>query len=88
MKFHLPSYALGVATGVVVSRAPERLRPVMIELAAVATTFSKIARAVVERQREWIEDLWAEVEERLDERFHATRSGNEKSAKDSASVTP
>jgi hypothetical protein len=76
MKFHLPSYILGVATGLAVQGAREKLRPAMVELGTVALEVSKIAWSVVERQREWLEDLWAELDERVRERFQTDRTQN------------
>ena len=76
MKFHLPSYVLGLVSGLAVSGARERVRPVIVELASVATAFSKVGWAVVERQREWFEDLWAEVDERVRQRFKTDRTTN------------
>src|SRR5262249_40581390 len=47
MRFHLPSYALGLATGIAVNTARDRLRPVLVEMAAVAMTFSKVGWALI-----------------------------------------
>jgi hypothetical protein len=76
MKFHLPSYILGLVSGLALRGARERMRPVIVELASVATAFSKIGWGVVERQREWVEDLWAEVDERVRQRFKTDRTSN------------
>jgi hypothetical protein len=84
MLFHFPSYALGLATGLVASGVRDRLRPVLLEAAAVTTTFSKIGWAVVERQREWIEDLWADVQERVAERLRSDKTSNGHSAEGAA----
>ena len=84
MLFHFPSFALGLATGLAASAARDRLRPVLLEAAAVTTTFSKIGWAVVERQREWLEDLWADVQERVGERLRADKTSNGRSTEGAA----
>jgi hypothetical protein len=65
MKFHAPSFVLGVAvtSGLWASRG--RLRPVAVELSALGVHLARIARSLAGRQREDLEDLWAEVENRL-----------------------
>jgi hypothetical protein len=42
-----------------------RLRPVFVELSALGLHLARLGRSLAERQREDMEDLWAEVEERL-----------------------
>jgi len=64
MKFHLPSYLLGVATGAGGAALAPRLRPIALE---VATTFYRAADAVmvrVARSRENFADLLAEARAR------------------------
>jgi hypothetical protein len=87
MRFHLPSFALGLATGIAVNTARDRLRPVLVEMAAVAMTFSKVGWALIERQREWIEDLWADVHERVGERLRTVKTSNGHSTERTAPVS-
>lgn len=64
MKFHLPSYLLGVATGASGAALAPRLRPVALE---IATGFYRAADAVmvrVARSRENLSDLLAEARAR------------------------
>jgi len=63
MKFHVPSFLLGFGTAAALIGARAALRPVLVELGALAVHLGRIGRAVVERQREDLEDLVAEVEE-------------------------
>lgn len=63
MKFHVPSFLLGFATAAALIGARAALRPVLVELGALGVHLGRIGRAVVERQRENIEDLFAEIEE-------------------------
>jgi len=84
LKLHLPSYLLGLATAGVVSLARERLRPVALEMTALGVHFGRIARAIVERQRENAEDLWAEIDERVRQRF---RRGDHVNGREPAPAT-
>lgn len=68
MKIHLPSFLLGFGTAAVAIGARKALRPVLVELGALAVQMARIARAVVERQREHVEDLFADVEETVRKR--------------------
>lgn len=63
MKIHVPSFVLGFATAAVAIGARKALRPVLVELGALGLQMARAARAVVERQREHVEDLYADVEE-------------------------
>lgn len=63
MKFHVPSFLLGFATAAALIGARAALRPVVVELGALLVHFGRIGRAVAERQRENLEDLFAEIEE-------------------------
>jgi hypothetical protein len=81
MKFHPPSFALGVGTAVVVMGAKKHLRPVVVELAALGVHIGRLGLSLVERQREHAEDLWAEVAARVRRRGEAAagsaaRGGN------------
>jgi len=65
MKFHPPSFLLGFASAIVIAATHKRLRPAVVEIAALGVHLGRLARGVVERQREHAEDLWAEVDERV-----------------------
>lgn len=73
MKFHTPSFLLGFGSAVVVVATGKRLRPVLVEIGALGLHMAHLGRAVVERQREHAEDLWAEVEERARDKRRAIR---------------
>jgi hypothetical protein len=64
MKFHTPSFMLGFGSAVVVMGTAKRLKPAVVEIGALGLHLARLGRAVVERQREHAEDMWAEVEER------------------------
>lgn len=68
--FHTASFLIGVAGAIAVVASRHRLRPVLVELAAAGLHLGKVAFAVVDRQREHAEDLWAEIDERVRERAH------------------
>jgi hypothetical protein len=64
MKFHLPSYLLGVATGVGGAALAPKLRPIALE---IATSFYRAADAVMvrlARGRENLSDFLAEARAR------------------------
>jgi hypothetical protein len=73
MRFHVPSFLLGVGVTAALVKTRARLRPVAVEVTALGTHLARLARALVEREREDLEDLWAEVEERLRERAAVAR---------------
>ncbi|WP_233560930.1 hypothetical protein [Sorangium cellulosum] len=64
MRFHPPSFALGVGSAVLLMSKKQHFRPVIVEVAALGVHLGKLGLALVERQREHAEDLWAEVAER------------------------
>lgn len=73
MRFHLPSYLLGVATGASGAAIAPRLRPLVLEL---ATGWYRIADAVlvrVARGREDFSDLLAEARARARDRLRIER---------------
>jgi hypothetical protein len=76
MKFHAPSFFLGVGVAVAYGATRTRLRPVAVELSALGLYLARLGRSVAERHREDLEDLWAEVEERVKERAHARWPGS------------
>jgi hypothetical protein len=65
MKFHPPSFLLGVGLTAAAMSARSRLRPVAVEVGALAVHLARLGRGLVEREREEVEDLWAEVEDRV-----------------------
>jgi hypothetical protein len=68
MKFHLPSFLIGVGSATLARALAPRLRPVVVELGAVWLQMLQLSRGLLERQRETGEDLWAEVQHRAKER--------------------
>jgi len=72
MKFHAPSFLLGVGLTAAAVAARGRLHPIAVEVGALGVHLARLARTLIERRREDLEDLRAEVEERLRERVHAT----------------
>ena len=64
MRFHAPSFLLGVGVTLTIGAFRSRLRPAVVELGALAVHVATLARALVERCREDLEDLKAEVDER------------------------
>jgi hypothetical protein len=65
MRFHPPSFVLGLGSAVVVMGAKQHLRPVFVELAALGVHLGRLGLALLERQREHAEDLWAEIGDRV-----------------------
>lgn len=68
MKFHTPSFLMGFASATVLILTGKRLKPIAVELGALSMHLGHLAWGVVERQREYIEDTWAEIEHRAHER--------------------
>lgn len=64
-RFHPISFLAGVGVASAVLTERHRLRPVVVEIGALGLSLAHVARAIVERQIEHAEDLWAEVEERV-----------------------
>ncbi|WP_437561782.1 hypothetical protein [Sorangium sp. So ce542] len=64
MRFHPPSFALGVGSAVLLMGKKQHLRPVVVEIAALGLHLGRLGLALVERQREHAEDLWAEIADR------------------------
>jgi hypothetical protein len=56
MRFHVPSFMLGFATGVAAVKLYPRLRPLLTEIAAVGYRVADSLRARVARAREDLED--------------------------------
>lgn len=89
MKFHLPSYLLGVASAAAFNATRHRVRPVLVETLVLGKIFVRTGRALFERQRENLEDLWAEIDERVRERLRrpTTANGRAKTAASPAAST-
>lgn len=73
MKFHTPSFLMGFASATVIAVTGKRLKPVAVELGALGLHLAHLAWGVAERQREHVEDLWAEIAERTRERQRSSR---------------
>lgn len=86
MKFHAPSFLLGVGVTTAAFSARARIWPVMVEISALGVHLSRLGRGLYERQRENIEDLWAEVEARVHEQGRAQRKQRERRAANGARV--
>ena len=77
MKFHTPSFLLGVGVTAAVMASRVHLRPVVVEVSALGLHLARLGRALLEREREEAEDLWAEVGERVRERGREARRRRE-----------
>jgi hypothetical protein len=77
MKFHAPSFLLGVGVTAAVVATRPHLRPVVVEVSALGVHLARVGRALFERERERAEDLWAEVGERVRERGREARKRRE-----------
>src|SRR5262249_53550310 len=86
VRFHLPSYLLGVLSAAAADEVRGRFRPVIVESAAVASVVWIRCREVVERQKENIEDLWADVHDRARDKMRRKRANGGFSAEDEAEV--
>jgi hypothetical protein len=75
MKFHAPSFLMGVGLTAAAVAARGRLRPVAVEIGALGVHLGRLGRTLIERRREDIEDLRAEVAERLRERVQTAAHG-------------
>jgi hypothetical protein len=76
VRFHVPSYLLGVASATTVMAFPKRFRPILVEMAALGQVVVRTGRTLLERQREAFEDLWAEINERATQRMrHGSTNG-------------
>jgi hypothetical protein len=66
MKFHLPSFLLGCATGAVGKGLAPRVRPIALELGTAAYRFLDALGMHAARRREDLADLLAEARARAD----------------------
>jgi hypothetical protein len=64
MKFHLPSYVLGVVTGASGAALARRLRPLAVEIAAGAYSVADAIGVRIARTRENLSDVLAEARAR------------------------
>jgi hypothetical protein len=71
MKFHLPSFLLGVVTGASGATLAPRLRPVMLEIATSCYRLYDTVMLKTARAREDTSDLLAEARARAKERMRA-----------------
>jgi len=64
MRFHLPSYLFGVATGAGGAALAPRLRPIALEIATGCYRFADVVMVRFARSRENVSDLLAEARAR------------------------
>jgi hypothetical protein len=64
MRFHLPSFLLGCATGVALKALAPRLKPLFVHVAAVGFRLADAVRTQAARRREDLQDLIAEARAR------------------------
>lgn len=77
MRFHVPSFLLGFGAAAVLIGARSALRPAFVEITALGVHLGRLGRAVISRQREHWEDLFAEVEEAARRRARGRTSSHE-----------
>jgi hypothetical protein len=73
MRFHASSFLLGVGLTTAFFKAGHRLRPIAVEVTALGVHLARTGRSIVEREREDLEDAWAEVEEHVRRRVEGGR---------------
>lgn len=73
MIVHGPSVAIGVSVALVLTFAARRLRPVAVEVGALALDLARMARAAIELQRENLDDFWCDVQHRSAEQARERR---------------
>jgi hypothetical protein len=73
MNVHGPSLALGFSAALVAGFAARRLRPIAVELGALAVEMAKAVRATIELQREAFEDFVCDVQVRSAEQTRTRR---------------
>ena len=73
MNVHGPSMALGFSIALATAFAARRLRPVAVELGALAIEMVKMGRATIELQREALEDFLCDVQVRSAEQARERR---------------
>jgi len=75
---HGPSIAIGASVAWMLAFAAKRLRPVAVEIGALAVDLAKMARATIELQREHIDDFLSEVHHRSAEHARERREQRRK----------
>lgn len=85
MNVHGPSVAIGFSAALIVAFAARRLRPVAIEIGALAVEIAKMTRSAIELQRECLEDFRYEVLYRQTEN---ARKRREERMKHSSTANP
>jgi hypothetical protein len=75
MRFHLPSYLLGVATGASGAALAPKLRPVALEIASTCYRVFDEVMYRIARARENTSDLFAEARARARERVQRRHAG-------------
>ena len=73
MNVHGPSLVLGFSVALVTAFAARRLRPVAVELGALAVEMAKTGHAAIELQREALEDFLCDVQVRSAEQARERR---------------
>jgi hypothetical protein len=74
VKVHGPSVAIGFFSALVIGISAKRLRPVAIEIGALAMEIANMARATIELRREDIEDFFFDVQHRSTQRAQERRT--------------
>jgi hypothetical protein len=64
MKFHLPSFLLGCATGAALKALSPRLKPLFVQLATAGFKLADAVTTQAARRREDLQDLIAEAKAR------------------------
>ncbi len=77
MRFHLPSYLLGVATGASGAALAPRLRPVVLEIATGCYRVYDEVMLRVARARENVSDVFAEARARARDRVRRRNGARE-----------
>lgn len=70
MKFHFPSFALGVVTGASAATLAPRVKPLVLDLATAWYRLADAALLRVARGRETFSDVLAEAKARARDRLH------------------
>lgn len=87
-KFHPFSFLLGLGVAATVMGKKQHLRPVIVELSALGLHFTRLGLALIERRRESVEDLWAEVQQLARHKAQGTKISLEGSDADVEEPTP
>ena len=74
MRFHLPSFVLGVATGASGAAVSARLRPLVLDVATGCYRIFDAAMLRIARGRENVSDLLAEARSLARDRLHVVEA--------------